>query len=284
MKSPNSKCPIKHNNIYVKRFNSSWLSDSILNSIKEKHRLYSLSLTNPSQLPTFRRYRNILTDTIRKAKATYYQAKFRSCSSDGRATWKVINSVLPTKKSGPDQYKLLINDSEESDSKILSETFNHHFSNVASVLADNIPDVNFDPLTHVNRLNNTFVLQDVTVEELFKTIKSFRPKMSSITTIPNFIYNHVCDIIAPILVKLFNSSVRQGIFPNRFKLAHVIPLFQSGSKLLLANYRPISLLPFLSKVLEKFIHSRMSAFLNKYNVLFQTNMGLGEGNQLQMQF
>ena len=89
--------------------------------------------------------------------------------------------------------------------------------------------------------------------------------MSSITTIPNFIYKHVCDIIAPapILVKLFNSSVRQGIFPNRFKLARVIPLFKSGSKLLLANYRPISLLPFLSKVLEKLIHSRMSDFLNK---------------------
>ena len=254
MKSYNCKCPIKYKNISVKRFNSPWLSDSILNSIKEKHRLYRLSLTNISQLPIYRRYRNILTDTIRKAKATYYQTKVRSCSSDGRATWKVINSVLPTKKSDPDQYKLLINDSEESDSKILSEAFNHHFSNVASVLADNIPDVNFGPLTHVTRLNNTFVWQDVTVEELVKTIKSFRPKMSSITTIPNFICKHVCDIIAPILVKLFNSSVRQGIFPNRFKLARVIPLFKSGSKLLLANYRTISLLPFLSKVLEKLIH------------------------------
>ena len=102
MKSYNSKCPIKHKNISVKRFNSPWLSDSILNSIKEKHRLYRLSLTNPSQLPIYRRYRNILTDTIRKAKATYYQAKFRFCTSDGRATWKVINSVLPTKKYGPD--------------------------------------------------------------------------------------------------------------------------------------------------------------------------------------
>ena len=54
--------------------------------------------------------------------------------------------------------------------------------------------------------------------------------MSSITTIPYFIYKHVCDIIAPILVKLFNISVRQGIFPNRLKLARVIPLFKSGYK------------------------------------------------------
>ena len=115
------------------------------------------------------------------------------------------------------------------------------------------------------------------MEELVKTIKSFRPKMSSITTIPNFIYKHVCDIIAPILVKLFNSSVRQGIFPNRFKLARVIPLFKSGSKLLLANYRPISLLPFRSKVLEKLIHSRMSAFLIKYNVLYSDQYGFRRG-------
>ena len=69
--------------------------------------------------------------------------------------------------------------------------------------------------------------------------------MPSIATIPNFIYKDVCDIIAPILVKLINSSVRQGIFPDRFKLARAIPLFKSGSKLLLGNYRPIFLLPFL---------------------------------------
>ena len=66
--------------------------------------------------------------------------------------------------------------------------------------------------------------------------------------LPNFIYKHISPIISPVLVNIINSCVRQGVFPHKCKVARVFLLFKKGSKLLLVNYRPISILPFLSKM------------------------------------
>ena len=50
---------------------------------------------------------------------------------------------------------------------------------------------------------------------------------------------------------LFNNSLHQNIFPTDWKLAHVIPLLKAGDKSFLSNYRPVSLLSCVSKILEK---------------------------------
>jgi len=277
MNAYNSNCPIKTKFMSVKRYNSPWLSNALMNSVKEKRRLYFASLIDPSQLPTYRRYRNMLNNMIKKAKANYYREKFNSCNNDGKTTWRIINSVLGNGGNRASSLKLHVNGSEVSDPKVLSESFNQHFATVPSVLSDNIPSVDFDPLTYVDRLPNTFAWHDVTELELIKIIKSFKPKLASINVIPNFIYKYISDVIAPVLTKLINISIRGGIFPSRFKLARVIPLFKSGSKFQLVNYRPISLLPFLSKVIERLVHSRMTIFLDKYNILYSDQFGFTRG-------
>ena len=81
---------------------------------------------------------------------------------------------------------LRINDEEIADPNLVGNEFNNYISSVASSLASTIPPVDFDPLTHVQRLENTFVWCDVTAEEGHKTILSFKSKMSSINDIPNF--------------------------------------------------------------------------------------------------
>ena len=58
------------------------------------------------------------------------------------------------------------------------------------------------------------------------------------------------------LTHLFNLSLEQGTFPNHLKIAKVIPLFKSGDNTLISNYRPVSLLPLFSKILEKIVVNR----------------------------
>ena len=70
-------------------------------------------------------------------------------------------------------------------------------------------------------------------------------------------------MVAPFLETLFNASMKQGVFPECFKLAQITPLFKGGDKSDLGCYRPISLLPALSKILEKVIQVRMMIFLTK---------------------
>ena len=72
---------------------------------------------------------------------------------------------------------------------------------------------------------------------------------------------------------MFNLYVSVGVFPQYLKIAEVIPIFKKGDKNKTTNYRPISLLSQLDKLFEKKIYSRISAFLEKYNLLSETQFG-----------
>ena len=75
------------------------------------------------------------------------------------------------------------------------------------------------------------------------------------------------------LSKIFNLSMQTGIHPDCLKLAMVIPIHKKGSKLEVGNYRPISLLSNMNKLLEKIIHERTCSFLENYNCLYKYQFG-----------
>ena len=72
---------------------------------------------------------------------------------------------------------------------------------------------------------------------------------------------------------LLNNCMRSGIFPDELKIARVIPLYKSGDKRDIINYRPISLLPVLSKIFEKLIHSRLTKLFDDNNVIYNKQFG-----------
>ena len=78
------------------------------------------------------------------------------------------------------------------------------------------------------------------------------------------------DYVTTAIAHIINLSIDQGIFPHKFKKAFVHPIFKSGNKEDPQNYRPISILPTLSKVFERHIALQMHAFFNKTNLLHKT--------------
>ena len=72
---------------------------------------------------------------------------------------------------------------------------------------------------------------------------------------------------------IINQSIESGHVPVTMKLAKVVPIYKSKDKQMLNNYRPISLLPIFSKILEKVIHHRLFNFLNINNILFASQYG-----------
>ena len=87
--------------------------------------------------------------------------------------------------------------------------------------------------------------------------------------IPVFIYEILAPIISPTVSMLFNNSVSEGIFPECFKTTK-IPIFKSGDSNSTVNYRPIFMLPFLSKIFEKLMCARLDSYL-KSNYILRTN-------------
>jgi len=81
------------------------------------------------------------------------------------------------------------------------------------------------------------------------------------------------DAIAPILCKIFNMSLKQCCFPDDIKVARVIPIFKSGNQDEFSNYRPISILPVCSKLLEKIVHKQLYNYVTNNNILYNGQSG-----------
>ena len=80
------------------------------------------------------------------------------------------------------------------------------------------------------------------------------------------------DDVVP-LKHIFNLSLLSGVFPDSMKIARVIPLFKTGNTREFSNYRPISLLPQFSKILDKMYHSRLMAFIDINQILYKSQYG-----------
>ena len=122
-----------------------------------------------------------------------------------------------------------------------------------------------------NRVEESIFLRDIKSNEIDNIIKHLNPNKSS--DLSPRILNIFRHSISPVLSTLFNNCMYSSVFPDELKIARVIPLFKAGYKNDITNYRPISLLPVLSKIFEKLIHCRMTEFLDKHNVLYKKQFG-----------
>ena len=166
-----------------------------------------------------------------------------------------------------------INDDIITDPLNVSKLFNEYFSSIADTLANNYPPSSSNPIENTNRLQNTFGFLPTDCNEVKNVIISCKSKKSRLNEIPIYAFKYIVDIITPVLASLFNESVTNGIFPACLKVARVVPIHKSGSKTEIKNYRPISTLPFIGKLFERLIHSRLYSFFEKYEVFYENQYG-----------
>ena len=98
-------------------------------------------------------------------------------------------------------------------------------------------------------------------------------KSSGVDTISSYFLKVASLMIIPYLMHLFNVCFNNGLFPEVLKVSKVIPIYKSGDKTKVNNYRPISLLPSLSKVMEKLLVVRLTSFLNASGILYHGQYG-----------
>ena len=162
--------------------------------------------------------------------------------------------------------ELDINNEKINDPFAIAESFNDFFSKVA--LNNNSSNLNFIPHIESCPCPFSMFLTPVTVTEVISVIKSLPTKRSTdINNISTWLFKQCYLSVVDIFTELINASFQNGVFPNVYKLAKVIPIYKKGNISDITNYRPISLLPIFSKVLEKLYLIRLFSFLNQYNIL-----------------
>ena len=266
----------------LNRINKPWLTKGILSAIKNKDKLYkkflkSKETDNKNMLfDKFKIYRNLISNLIRKSKKMHYTLYFNSNINNIKKTWQGIKEIISLKSSSKAQpYSINLNGKIITDAKTIADSFNDYFSNIANKLSNKIvPSTNSfqDYLDNPNE--NSFFLSPVTEGELKSCICSMKvDKSNGPNSIPTPILKLTCETIAKPLTNIINNSFQNGIFPDFFKIAQVIPIYKKGCKLDRSNYRPISLLSNISKLFEKLMHNRLSNFLKTSNIIYELQFG-----------
>ena len=121
-------------------------------------------------------------------------------------------------------------------------------------------------------------LYEISQGEFINIIDYMEPKSSlDLNGISTKIIKYIRYEIATPLVHLFNSSIRTGKFPSKLKTSRTVPVFKSGDPLCCDNYRPISLLNSISKILEKFVANQLVNHLEYNKLLYEHQYGFQRG-------
>ena len=260
---------------------SKWITYGILKSIRFRDNLYKkLKLTNPVLREyeilyiNLQTYNKILKRSIRVAKQLFLESTFNRYKFDIRNTWKTINEILSgNHKTTCFPNSLNINGNEITNQLHIATEFNVFFTNIGLNLSNHIAYSGEKDCEYYlkDNINCKFALNKVDEQYVSKIIDNLPNKAScGFDNISTLFLKQISPTIITPMTLLINQVFNTGIFPERLKLAKVIPVFKKGDSKLINNYRPISLLPVISKVLEKIIANQLSKYFED-NKLFNDN-------------
>ena len=261
-----------------------WITQSILNSIKRKNKLYKAYLKHPCSITAerYKNYKNRLTHLLRVAERSYVKEYLEDNRTNMKKTWSLINNLLGKRTKLNLPGKITQNGSDITDKKEIADEFNTYLTNVGPSLAAKIKS-NHDYMNTLNDdVTSSIYLAPVTYEEINRIIINLKHCSPGADGITVSLLKAVKDEIIPILVQIINSSFQEGIFPDRLKVATVVPVYKSGDKNTLSKYRPISILPLFSEIFERVVHSRIIDYLDKYNILYDEQYGFRKNHSTDL--
>ena len=149
------------------------------------------------------------------------------------------------------------------------------FVNIGEQTAKNLPQPtnSFSDYLNKNYAANLFMFPTNEAEILHTTTNLKASTSEGYDNISTKILKQTMKEVATPLTHIINLSLFHGIFPNDMKLAKIIPIFKNGNTKLFNNYRPISILPAFSKILEKIVCNRLLHFLETKYILYKHQYG-----------
>ena len=259
--------PTRKIKVHSKTHSKPWMTPAVLKLIEHKNYRYSKKLKSKTQAnrDKFRKAKKDMEELIKKEKDLYYKNLLENQSNNVRQRWNAIRLIINRKKV--DQNNCII------PNNILGE----HYSTVAERLATKLPHITKDDIPStskvkksINKTRQTFTFREVNEREVYENIlKLDNNKGPGIDNIDTKSIKLIADIISPHLTSLFNLSVEEGVYPQCFKIAKCVPIYK-GSPLdpsLPVNYRPISILTSVNKTFERIMHTQISEYMEKNNLL-----------------
>lgn len=202
-------------------------------------------------LNAYKTLRNTVTAKIRSAKSTFYSSKFSGCI-DSKSKWKEIRTIG------------VINNKNVHMEPIDVNELNHKFTNYPMTSPDTNYYIDIQSNTAPHQFSYSCTTQLEIVSELLK-VKSNATGFDGLH--PKFI-KILLPIILPAITYFFNNILTKSTYPINWKYSKIMPIPKQGN-----DYRPIAILPYLSKIFERIMYNQMSKFLVENNLLTPRQSG-----------
>ena len=260
-----------------------WISRSIQKSIEKKNKLYNkwtvgCKSKTSDDYKHYKAYRNTLQRVIRFARKKFYTDRIQKFKGETKTLWSILNGLLKRKKSHELTREMIVNGIETDSAKTIANAFVKHYGEIGCKLAEKLNRPVDNPITQQNKKLQNFSFHAITEAQVLRTVQDLKNKTSSgIDGISNKFLKKIIHSIVKPYTMLINRSIFLGTFPTIFKKAVITPLYKGKEKNLIQNYRSISLLPVMSKILEKVVKDQVVAFFSKNRLLFEGQYGFHEG-------
>ena len=251
----------KHTNEKFKQVQKPWLNNQIKNLSLKKLEAYQ-RLKNEQSAENREKYnklRNRLKNLTKKAKIEFYEQKIEGKANINKSLFSIIDDIKGTKI-------------KKTNDNLNADEINKYFVEIGKKLSEScsLPS----DLSRIRKLENSMFLTNVTAKEVFDIIKQMPKKTSSdLQNISNQLIKLINPSVCETFANLINRCFNEGHFPRALKIANVISLYKNGNENEFGNCRPISLLPVISKIVEKCLQKRLISFLSKYSVINKAQFG-----------
>ena len=273
---------------------SKWMTSDLLNNLKIRDKLYrEVNTTTPNTDLHALRKSELKNKTrevrklIRESKTNYYNKELTKYQKDIKKTWKIINEIMNKSKIQrryPSYFN--INGTKITDDLNIANHFNNFFIDIGSTLANNIDSAgkpDFQSYLNKLRIDSTFHFTSIEETDTISIINNLKPKKSSgYDNISLILLKNSVNSLANPLTCIINQSLANGIFPDKLKIAKIIPIFKKDDKHDINNYRPISLLPSISKVFEKIVYSQIFYYFTSNNLFHANQYGFRTGYSTEL--
>ena len=268
----------------VKGKPSPWLKKDIKRLIDNKKRLYrkAKKTKTDNDWAEYKTARNKCNGKIQEAKRRYHRDQIEENKKNPKKFWESIKSVFPSKS------KSSFPSMQKSKTLEMVSNFSNYFATVVAKLkskAISFSNYVWKPHHHLQprKTDKIFAfsyVSKVSVENQLKSMK--RKKATGIDELPACMIKDCAKAISQPLTFIVNLSLKSGVFPTVWKRAKINPVYKSGDTGKPENYRPISVFPIFSKILEKAAHGQLSSFLEDNKLLTDFQFGYRQNRSTKL--
>ena len=266
--------PIKTRKIGKKR--TPWVTKEILLKKRQKNLLKKKACKSKSESDwqVFKSARNSYNKLIKATIQQHYTTEIHNNQGNSKHIWRAINNLVHRGKKSSHVGEIRNKHGETIDANDIPNAFNSHFTDLGKTLLQNIPISYNSPESFINELTHEFIFCEITEHEVFQVLSSMSPnKASGLDKLPVKLVKIAAPYITKSLTAIFNRSISTGIFPRDWKVAKVTPIHKDGDKSDMDNYRPISVISIIAKIMEKLVHSQLYSYLERFDILTSSQHG-----------